>query len=122
FIPVNISMSKYNKAVKDYMDNRNSLESNGEHLVYLSAMRRELALAKAKESVNMVKDLLEQNKSVVLFTNYTNVVEYLYNKFDKNAVVVTGDVSPKDRQKAVDQFQEGKKRVFIGNIDAAGEG
>lgn len=122
FIPVNISMTKYNKAVKDYMNNRKSLQSNGEHLVYLSAMRRELAIAKAKESERLIKDLLEQNKSIVIFTNYTNVVEYLYNKFNKNAVMVTGDVEAKDRQQAVDDFQNGKKKVFIGNIDAAGEG
>lgn len=122
FIPVNISMTKYNKAVKDYMNNRKNLETNGQHLVYLGAMRRELAVAKAKESVKLIKDLLEQEKQVVFFTNYTEVVELICDKYHTEAVKVTGDVDAKDRQKAVDEFQSGKKRIFVGNIDAAGEG
>lgn len=122
FIPLNINMQKYNKAIEKYMSNRNKMESNGQHLVELSAMRMELAMEKAKQSVKMIKDLLEQNKSVVIFTNYTKVVEYLYKKFEKDAVKVYGDVNAKDRQIAKNLFQEGKKRVFIGNIDAAGEG
>ncbi|WP_226035673.1 DEAD/DEAH box helicase [Aquibacillus saliphilus] len=122
FIPVDINMSKYNKAVKDYMDNRKSFETNGQHLVHLSIMRMELAVAKAKKSVTMIKDLLEQNESVAIFTNYTDVVDLIEEKFKDDAVKITGDVETKDRQKAVDLFQEGEKRVFIGNIDAAGEG
>lgn len=122
FIPVEINMRSYNKAVEEYMLKRDSLETNGEHLVYLGAMRRELAIAKAKEAVRLANDILEQNKSVVLFTNYNSVVEYLHGHFKDNAVVVTGDVDAKSRQIAVDEFQVGEKKVFIGNIDAAGEG
>lgn len=122
FIPVDINMNKYKKAVNNYMDNRHSLETNGQHLVYLNAMRKELAIAKAKHAIDHVKDLLEQNKSVVIFTNFKDVVDTLSKKFENNSVKVTGEVNAKDRQKAVDEFQSGKKKVFIGNIDAAGEG
>ena len=115
-------MSKYNKKVKEYLDSRSTLVTNGQHLVHLTAMRKELAMAKAIYAVDMAKDLLEQNKSVTLFTNYTDVAEYLYNKFSKDAVVINGETNSKDRQFLVEQFQSGAKKVFIGNIDAAGEG
>ncbi|GLO66191.1 DEAD/DEAH box helicase [Oceanobacillus kimchii] len=122
FIPVDINIAKYNKVVKDYMKNRNSLVTNGQHLVYLTAMRKELAFSKAKHAEKMAKDLLDQNKSVVIFTNYTSVVEYLYEKFPNDAVFINGDVDTKDRHELVEQFQSGEKKVFIGNIDAAGVG
>lgn len=122
FIPVKVNMSKYQKAVNKYMNDRDSLEENGQHLVYLSAMRKELAVAKSKEAVKMIKDLLEQNKSVVVFTNYRKVADTLCEKFNDDCVKITGDVDAKDRQKQVDLFQSGEKRVFVGNIDAAGEG
>ncbi|WP_079709827.1 DEAD/DEAH box helicase [Paraliobacillus ryukyuensis] len=122
FIPVKINMSKYNKAIKDYLNNRIKFNKNGQHLVRLNIARMELALAKAKESVNLIKDLLEQDESVVVFTNYTDVADYIESKFNNNVVKITGDVEAKDRQNAVDMFQNGEKKVFVGNIDAAGEG
>lgn len=122
FTPLKINMNKYNKAVKEYMDNRNSYESNGKHLVHLQAMRLELAKEKSKQSINMIKDLLEQNKSVVVFSNYKEIVNNLYNKFKNDAVVIHGDISEKERQKAVELFQNGSKSIFIGSIGAASEG
>jgi len=123
FIPLKINMNKYNKAVQDYMNKRNSLETNGQHLVHLNIMRKELALAKSKQAIKLIDDLLEQNKQVVFFTNYTEVANFVSEKYHGNSVIITGDVDDaKDRQKAVDDFQEGKKQVFVGTIDAAGEG
>jgi SWI/SNF-related matrix-associated actin-dependent regulator of chromatin subfamily A-like protein 1 len=122
FIPVKINMNKYNKQIKSYMDNRQSLEDNGKHLVELTIMRQTLAKEKAKEAVKMIKDYLDQEIFVVVFSNYTDVVYSIADKFKDDSVVITGDVDSKERQKAVEQFQSGKKKVFVGNIDAAGEG
>lgn len=122
FIPLKININKYNKAVKEYMDNREVYEKNGEHLVHLQAMRLELAKEKAKQSINMIKDLLEQNKSVVVFSNYKEIVDSLYSKFNDVAVRVHGDIDEKERFNAVESFQSGDKKVFIGSIGAASEG
>lgn len=122
FIPLKINMNRYNEAVKEYMSNRDSCEKNGEHLVYLQAMRLELAKEKAKQATDMIKDLLEQNKQVVVFSNYKEIVNNLYDKFDKIAVKVHGDISDKERFDAVEAFQRGEKQVFVGTIQAASEG
>lgn len=122
FIPLKINMNKYNKAVQDYMDNLKSLETNGQHLVYMQAMRLELAKEKSKQAVNMIRDLLEQNKSVVVFSNYKNVVDKLHEKFERDAVKIHGDLTDKERAGAVDKFQSGDKKVFVGSVDAASEG
>lgn len=120
FIPVKINLNKYNKKVEEYMSNSNADINSGGHLVYLTAMRQELAIAKAKHTEKIAKDVIEQNKSVVIFTNHTDVVDYLYSKFD--AVKVVGGMSAKERQASIEMFQNGEKKVFIGNMDAAGEG
>ncbi len=123
FIPFDINITQYNKAVKDYINNRSKIVENGQHLVYLNAMRMKLAMEKAKQAVKMVKDdILETGESVVIFTNYTDVVDYLMDKFEDDAVKITGDVPSKERQDNVDLFQAGKKKILVGNIDAAGEG
>lgn len=122
FVPLKINMAKYNKAVKDYMDNRSSLEDNGKHLVYFQAMAKELSKEKAKHTVKIIKDAIEQNKSVVVFSKYKEVVNSLYDKFEAKAVKLHGDMTDKERHKAVEDFQNGDKTIFIGTIDAASEG
>ncbi|MBM7598156.1 SWI/SNF-related matrix-associated actin-dependent regulator 1 of chromatin subfamily A [Virgibacillus halotolerans] len=122
FIPLDINLKQYEAKIQKYMDERDSYEDNGQHLVMFGAARRLLAKEKAKHAVTMVKDLLEQNKSVVVLSNYTDVVESIANKFKEDAVIIDGSKTDKQRQDSVDLFQDGIKKVLVGNIDAAGEG
>jgi SWI/SNF-related matrix-associated actin-dependent regulator 1 of chromatin subfamily A len=50
-------------------------------------------------------------------------LELILEKFGKQAVRVDGSCSQKERQLAVDEFQNNEKiKVFVGNIKAAGVG
>jgi SWI/SNF-related matrix-associated actin-dependent regulator 1 of chromatin subfamily A len=50
-------------------------------------------------------------------------LELILEKFGKQAVRVDGSCSQKERQFAVDEFQNNEKiKVFVGNIKAAGVG
>jgi len=106
FVPVNINMKRYEKQIEKYMEKRESLEDNGKHLVELNIMRQTLAKEKMKEAVKMAKDYIDQDKKVVLFTNVSDVA---------------GGMTGKQRQESVDEFQNGDAKVFIGNVEAAGE-
>lgn len=121
FVPVEINLKKYNKRVNDYLQNRAKFDTKSQHLVEMTAMRKELAVEKSKHAVEMVKNLLDQNKSVAIFTNYRSIVKSLEEKFENNCVVVQGGMSDKEKHKRVGSFQAGEKKVFIGNMDAAGE-
>ena len=58
-----------------------------------------------------------------MFTNFTDTLEMLREKYAKNCVVVDGRTTKIKRQEAVDRFQtDPKVKVFIGNIVAAGVG
>ena len=121
FIPVTIKMAEYNKKLNEYLEARPATEA--EHLVYLNAMKHILAIEKVKSTMEMAENLLEQEKKVVIFTNYTEVVNQLMEKFGEAAVKVTGEDSQDSKQKAIEKFQtDDKVNVFVGNMKAAGVG
>lgn len=64
------------------------------------------------------------NKKVVLWTTFIKNIKLFKDRYKiHKPVVVYGEVSKKDRQKAVDDFQEKENvKLFIGNPEAAGEG
>jgi SNF2 family DNA or RNA helicase len=66
---------------------------------------------------------LEQDKKVIIFTNFTETLNRIADHFGKQAVRLDGSTSKPQRQYAVDQFQDNEKiKVFVGNIRAAGVG
>ena len=89
----------------------------------ISKLRHETALAKVPAVIEQVREALEASGKVVLFAHHHDVIEQIQAAFVKVAVKVTGQVSLRDRQAAVDAFQKDPKtRLFIGGIQAAGVG
>jgi SWI/SNF-related matrix-associated actin-dependent regulator 1 of chromatin subfamily A len=80
--------------------------------------QRKLPLA-----IEHIKNVLEHVQNVVIFGWHTEIINTLADSLhDYGVRVITGS-TPKDaRQNAVDDFQNKKARVFIGNIKAAGVG
>jgi SWI/SNF-related matrix-associated actin-dependent regulator of chromatin subfamily A-like protein 1 len=122
FIPVEVNLSKYNKEIQKYMNENRYLSEESEHLIRITAMRKILALEKVKHTIEMTENLIEQGKPVVIFTNFTSVIDAITEKFKIRCVKVDGNVSSIQRQKNVEKFQNGKADVFVGNIEAAGTG
>lgn len=89
----------------------------------LNQARHALAVAKAPATIELVRERLEGDEKVVVFTNFSAVVEKLKAAFGDEAVVLTGATSMTERQAAVDALQtDPKVRVLIGNLIAAGVG
>lgn len=80
--------------------------------------QRKLPLA-----IEHIKNVLEHEQNVVIFGWHTEIIESLADALhDYGVVVITGSTAKDARQSAVDNFQNKKARVFIGNIKAAGVG
>ena len=122
FIPTEINKKEYETKLEEYMQARKSIDNKGEHLVYLNAMRHILAKEKTKHTIEQVKNVLDQNGKVVVFTCYDYVVKKVIEEFQDNVVKLTGDCNQNERQNAVDDFQNGKVDVFVANIQAGGVG
>jgi SWI/SNF-related matrix-associated actin-dependent regulator of chromatin subfamily A-like protein 1 len=88
----------------------------------LSEIRKETALLKVPMVITHIESCLESTNKLVIFCHHIEVAETLRDYFKKDSVLLIGKSSEKQRQKAVDRFQEGKVKLFIGNIKAAGVG
>lgn len=121
FIPVDIDKKVYEEKVDEYVQKRGSFNNRGQHLMYLNAMRHNLAKEKVPHTIKLAENLIEQNKPVVIFTNYTFVVEEFKKRF-KQAVTITGANKKEERNEAVEKFQKGDTNIIICNLVAGGVG
>ena len=89
----------------------------------LMKVRKVIANEKTRQTIEFVENILEQGKKVIIFTNFTDSLQAIYQHFKKQAVYLDGSCSNSVRQQAVDSFQNDEKiRVFVGNLKAAGVG
>lgn len=101
----------------------------GEHAEidgHIATVRHEQAVLKAPHVVDHISELLQEDETrkVVVFAYHKDVIKILVDGLSAyGCVSITGDTPQKVRQTYVDAFQTGTTtRVFVGNIDAAGEG
>jgi len=89
----------------------------------LMKVRKVIANEKVKQTIEFAENILEQGKKVIIFTNFTDTLQSIYQHFGKKAVYLDGSCSNSQRQQAVDLFQNDEKvQVFVGNLKAAGVG
>ncbi len=108
----------------DWYDNRKE-ESQSLTIQFTKLMkvRQVIATEKIKQTIELCENILEQGKKVIIFTNFTQDLQTIYQHFGKKAVYLDGSCSKIHRQNAVDEFQTNEKvSVFVGNLKAAGVG
>jgi SNF2 family DNA or RNA helicase len=107
----------------DWYDKSGEADSLTLQFSKLVKVRQVIAKEKINATIELIESVLEQDKKIIVFTNFTNSLELILEKFGKQAVRVDGSCSQKERQLAVDEFQNNEKiKVFVGNIKAAGVG
>jgi SNF2 family DNA or RNA helicase len=89
----------------------------------LMRLRQLIAIDKVEHTCELIDNVLEQDRKVIVFTNFTVSLDMLREKYKKKCVVLDGRMSKDGRQQSVDRFQNDPKvKIFIGNIKAAGVG
>jgi len=89
----------------------------------LMKLRQLIAIEKVDHTCEIIDNVLEQGKKVIVFTNFTMSLDMIHEKYKKKSVVLDGRMSKEKRQISVDRFQnDDKVKIFIGNIKAAGVG
>ena len=107
----------------DWMEDDREKKSLTVQFSMLMKIRQIIAENKIKETCELVENIIEQGKKVIVFTNFTNTLNQIADHFGKKAVKLDGKMNKISRQNSVDQFQENDKvRVFVGNLKAAGVG
>jgi len=89
----------------------------------LTKIRQIIADEKISQTIEIAENIIEQDKKVIIFCNFTDSLNKITEHFGKSAVKLDGSMSKVGRQFSVDQFQENDKiKVFVGNIKASGVG
>jgi SWI/SNF-related matrix-associated actin-dependent regulator 1 of chromatin subfamily A len=89
----------------------------------LMKVRQVISEEKIESTIELAQNIIDQDKKVIIFTNFTETLNKIATHFGKQAVSLDGSSSKNQRQHAVDQFQENDKiKVFVGNLKAAGVG
>lgn len=121
-----LKSKEYEELVGEYYDWYNKSEESKSLTIQftkLMKVRQVIANEKIKHTIELAENIIAQEKKVIIFTNFTNTLQQIYQHFGKKAVFIDGSCSTVQRQKAVDDFQENDKiKVFVGNLKAAGAG
>jgi len=117
----------YEEVMGEYYDwyDKNPEESKSLTVQFtkLTKVRQIIADEKISQTIELAENIIEQDKKVIIFCNFTDSLNKICEHFGKTAVKVDGSMSKPERQKSVDNFQENDKvKVFVGNIKAAGVG
>jgi SNF2 family DNA or RNA helicase len=122
-----LKSNEYEELMGEYFDwyDKNPDESSSLTVQFtkLTKVRQIIAKEKIKSTIELIDNILEQDKKVIVFTNFTETLQNIHNHYDKLSVYLDGSCSPKQRQDAVDRFQnDDKVKIFVGNMKAAGVG
>ena len=80
--------------------------------------------AKLDRMEELIDEALENNKKVVVFSNWTQITDVVYDKLVKKYRVgrIIGQTNDDDRVKIVNAYQNGMIDIMIGTIGAMGTG
>ena len=120
-----LKSSEYEKEVGEYLDwaNENKNQSLSIQLNKLMKIRQLIANEKLKNTFELIDQCLEQDKKVIVFTNFTEPLMEIWSKYKKIAVPLYGQMKKEQRQESVDKFQtDPNTKIFVSNIVAGGVG
>ena len=97
--------------------------ASGSAFEEISKVRHEIGLAKVPFVIEHLEELLEEVDKIVVFGHHHDVLDALYDHFKDIAVIATGKESQKERDEAVQRFQnDANVKLFIASTLAMGVG
>lgn len=94
-------------------------------LVELSVLRKFTALEKIKDRslFELVDDIIDQGKKIVIFTNYLDVIDTVKEHYKDDCLTLDGRLSLEERNERIDLFQSGKgPSIVVCNLAIASVG
>lgn len=83
--------------------------------------RQQIELVKVPLFIDMIEEGIEDGMSVVVFLNFTETIHAIAKRLNTECIF-DGKVGDTIRQQNVDDFQDGKQRVILVNIQSGGAG
>ena len=118
FIPIAETNPEYRAIEKDIMTSEPGLTYLGKAM----KGRRLLSRSKVKPAIDLAENYINSEESIVIVTEFQETLEKIASHFGNNACTICGEMTDKAKQKAIDDFQSGKKKVCVINVVAGGVG
>jgi len=83
--------------------------------------RQQIELIKVPLFIDMIEEGLEGGMSIVVFVNFTETLQAIAKRLNTKCIF-DGKTKDDERQQNVDDFQSGKERVILVNIQSGGAG
>lgn len=110
---------EYNEIEKALKTIKTSEKSNALSIIMKS--RQKIEILKIPTFIDLIKQYLEENYSIVVFVNFNKTLELLCENL-KTKCVVNGGQSKEIREKNINEFVTNKEKIIICNIKAGGVG
>ncbi len=110
---------------KDYRDiekRLHKMEKGDTYMGLAMTGRKHLSKCKTDAAIEFAETLLEEDKPVVLVAEFNETLDKMMDYFGDKACCIRGGMTDVAKQKAVDEFQSGQKKVCCINLIAAGVG
>lgn len=131
-LPVELTpkaMGEYKKVLDEFGVHAEEVRKQGgklgaDALAIIERAKQAAMRGKMDAAIEWIESYIEQSSTgkLVIFCTHTFVVDELMGHFKGRAVKVTGSVTGKARQQAVEDFQNTDVPLFVGNLKAAGVG
>lgn len=125
-IPIELksdAIKEYKKIENGVIDESKETDDKMTHLARIQKLKQFTTLYKAKQSIEFIKNIIEGDEKIVVFSQFISATELIYNEFKDVAVIFTGKHNMIEKQQAVDKFMNDQEcKIFVGSIGAAGVG
>lgn len=123
-IPIYLDMDEKSRSEYDKMESELLAQEEGIHqFSYLAKMKEALMEIKLNAVVQFIKDMMEVEDKLCIFTYHIAMYDTLMNLFGDCAVGINGSVPNFKRQEAVNKFQKDPMvKLFVGQVQAASTG
>jgi len=115
-------LESYMVNIKKQSDEQVAKSMKGEVMVRIGILKNISARGKLKDAFSFIQDIIDNGQKIVVFASLKDVIAKVQEKFPKS-VRVTGAEDGKQKQAAVDAFQNDPKiQVIVLNLKAGGVG
>jgi len=124
FVQVELDRVAFEADLKDFREwySKHKDVSDEDLEIKLSSFAS-LSYSKKRTSIiEWISNFCESDEQIVVFAWHRDVVEDLHRAFKKKSVMMYGGIDINKKQKAIDDFNAGRKQIFIANIASAKEG
>jgi len=124
-MPIHINYKKYHQVEREflkwYQTKRGPVKATA--MQKMETLRQFINEEKMKFTIEWIENFLDSGSKLIFFAIHVKVVETIFKKFKSQAVCIYGKTSTKNRNIAVEKFQEDPKtRLLVSNIRTGGVG